>query len=127
MAKKIVKKVDVKKVEKERIAQIVREALEAAGYGVADGVDYGFTAGTLVAKGTKVDVQIKPITPKAGVDRYEALEVEEVQADPVEEDDYEDVLKEMDEEDFEEELARVAVVVGELPAAVLEEEVGEDV
>lgn len=119
MAKKIVKKVDVKKVEKERIAQIVREALEAAGYGVADGADYGFTAGTLVAKGTKVDVQIKPITPKAGVDRYEALEVEEdeeVQADPVEEDDYEDVFKEMDEEDFEEALARV-----------LEEEVGEDV
>ena len=107
MAKKIVKKVDVKKVEKERIAQIVREALEAAGYGVVDGADYGFTAGTLVAKGTKVDVQIKPITPKAGVDRYEALEVEdeEVQVDPVEEDDYEDVFKEMDEEDFEEALA----------------------
>ena len=111
MAKKIVKKVDVKKVEKERIAQIVREALEAAGYGVADGADYGFTAGTLVAKGTKVDVQIKPITPKAGVDRYESL-VEEVD----EEDDYEDVFKEMDEEDFEEALA-----------AALEEEVIEDV
>ena len=77
MAKKIVKKVDVKKVEKERIAQIVREALEAAGYDVADGVDYGFTAGTLVAKGAKVDVQIKPITPKAGLDRYEVLEEEE--------------------------------------------------
>ena len=111
MAKKIVKKVDVKKVEKERIAQIVREALEAAGYGVADGTDYGFTAGTLVAKGTKVDVQIKPITPKAGVDRYESL-VEEVD----EEDDYEDVFKEMDEEDFEEALA-----------GAVEEEVGEDV
>ena len=122
MAKKIVKKVDVKKVEKERIAQIVREALEAAGYGVADGADYGFTAGTLVAKGTKVDVQIKPITPKAGVDRYESLveevevEDEEVQVDPVEEDDYEDVFKEMDEEDFEEALA-----------GAVEEEVGEDV
>ena len=118
MAKKIVKKVDVKKVEKERIAQIVREALEAAGYGVADGADYGFTAGTLVAKGTKVDVQIKPITPKAGVDRYESLveevEVEEVQVE--EEDDYEDVLKEMDEEDFEEALAEA-----------VEEEVIEDV
>ena len=106
MAKKIVKKVDVKKVEKERIAQIVREALEAAGYGVDDGVDYGFTAGTLVAKGTKVDVQIKPITPKAGVDRYETLEDEEevVQVEE-DEDDYEDVFKEMDEEDFEEALA----------------------
>lgn len=119
MAKKIVKKVDVKKAEKERIAQIVREALEAAGYGVADGTEYGFTAGTLVAKGAKVDVQIKPITPKAGVDRYESLveeeEVdEEVQAE--EEDDYEDVFKEMDEEDFEEALA-----------AALEEEVAEDV
>ena len=120
MAKKIVKKVDVKKVEKERIAQIVREALEAAGYGVDDGVDYGFTAGTLVAKGTKVDVQIKPITPKAGVDRYETLEDEEDEEEVVQveedEDDYEDVFKEMDEEDFEEALA-----------AALEEEDGEDV
>ena len=121
MAKKVVKKVDVKKVEKERIAQIVREALEAAGYGVEDGADYGFSGGTLVARGAKVDVQIKPITPKAGVDRYEALEVEveeseEVQVDPVEEDDYEDVFKEMDEEDFEEALA-----------GAVEEEVGEDV
>ena len=122
MAKKIVKKVDVKKVEKERIAQIVREALEAAGYDVADGVDYGFTGGTLVAKGAKVDVQIKPITPKAGVDRYEPLEDEEEEEVEVEvqveedEDDYEDVFKEMDEEDFEEALA-----------AALEEEVSEDV
>lgn len=126
MAKKIIKKVDVKKVEKERIARIVREALEAAGYGVADGVDYGFTGGTLVAKGEKVDVQIKPITPKAGLDRYESLveeeeeEEEEVEIEEEEEveieDDYEDVLKEMDEEDFEEALAKAA-----------QEEVGEDV
>ena len=124
MAKKIIKKVDVKKVEKERIARIVREALEAAGYGVADGVDYGFTGGTLVAKGEKVDVQIKPITPKSGLDRYESLveeeEEEEVEIEEEEEveieDDYEDVLKEMDEEDFEEALTAAA-----------QEEVGEDV
>ena len=124
MAKKIVKKVDVKKVEKERIAQIVREALEAAGYDVADGADYGFTGGTLVAKGAKVDVQIKPITPKAGVDRYETLEDEDEEDEEVEvevqveedEDDYEDVFKEMDEEDFE-----------EAAAAAVEEEDGEDV
>lgn len=71
MSKKVVKKVDAKKVEKAKVMDVVREALEAAGYTVNAGEDFGFTAGTIVVKGEKTDVQIKPITPKAGVDRYE--------------------------------------------------------
>jgi hypothetical protein len=77
MAKKTVKKVDVKKVEKLKIMAIVAEALRDAGYAVGDAEDYGFTQGTLVVQGEKCDVQIKPITPKAGVDRYEMLEEED--------------------------------------------------
>lgn len=83
MGKKVVKKVDAKKVEKEKVMKVVADALTAAGYVVAPGEDYGFTAGTVVVKGEKADVQIKPITPKAGVDHYEVLEDEdEVEAEP---------------------------------------------
>ena len=73
MAKKVVKKVDQKKVEKAKVMDVIQKALEAAGYIVKDGEDFGFTAGTVVVKGDKCDVQIKPITPKAGVDHYEEL------------------------------------------------------
>lgn len=89
MSKKAVKKVDVKKVEKDKVMEIVRAALVAAGYGVDDGADFGFTAGTVVVKGAKCDVQIKPITPKAGVDRYEAL---------VDEDEEEEVIEDSKDE-----------------------------
>ena len=80
MAKKTVKKVDVKKVAKVEVMDVITKALVAAGYTVGDGVDFGMTAGTVVVHGAKVDVQLKPITPKAGVDRYEALEVEDEDA-----------------------------------------------
>jgi hypothetical protein len=76
MAKKTTKKVDYKKVEKTKVMEIIKEALEAAGYTTIDGIDCGFTSGTLVAQGDKCDIQIKPITPKAGVDRYDVLEEE---------------------------------------------------
>lgn len=77
MAKRTVKKkVDYKKAEKLKIMSIISEALQAAGYSIGEGVDYGFTTGTLVVSGDKCDVQIKPITPKAGVDRYDLLEEE---------------------------------------------------
>lgn len=72
-----VKKVDVKKVAKSEVMGIVAKALTDAGYVVADGADYGMTGGTLVVATEKCDVQIKPITPKAGVDRYEALPADE--------------------------------------------------
>lgn len=75
--KKTIKKVDAKKVAKVEVMKVVQDALRAAGYEVFEGSEFGFTAGTMVVKGDKVDVQIKPITPKAGLDRYEALEDED--------------------------------------------------
>lgn len=75
MAKKV-KKVDLKAVEKAKIMAMVNGALVAAGIEVVDGADYGMTAHTLIAKGEVCDVQIKPITPKAGVTRYEVVEAE---------------------------------------------------
>ena len=95
MAKKIVKKVDFKKVEKVSIMKVIAEALRTAGFEVEDGEDFGFTAGTVVVKGEKCDVQIKPITPKAGLERYEALEEEEEEV--VEEEIVEDAEKVEDE------------------------------
>lgn len=77
MAKKIVKKVDSKKVMKTEVMAIIEKALADAGYVVKAGEDFGMTSGTIVIKGDKCDVQLKPITPKAGVDHYEELEEEE--------------------------------------------------
>ena len=39
--------------------------------------DYGMTKGTLIVHGETCDLQIKFITPKSGVDRYEMLADEE--------------------------------------------------
>ena len=82
MAKKTVKKVDNKKVAKLSIMDVVGKALIEAGYEVfLAGEDFGFTQGTIVCRTDKCDVQIKPITPKVGVDFYEVL------------DDYDDELQ----------------------------------
>lgn len=35
--------------------------------------DYGMTKGTLIVHGESCDLQIKFITPKSGIDRYEML------------------------------------------------------
>lgn len=84
MAKKVIKKVDVKQVTKDKVMAIVTEALTAAGFTVENGVDFGFTKGTVVVRSEKCDVQLKPITPKAGVDAYEKL-VDEDEEEVVEE------------------------------------------
>ena len=39
--------------------------------------DYGMTKGTLIVHGETCDLQIKFITPKSGIDRYEILADEE--------------------------------------------------
>lgn len=88
MAKKTVKKVDVKKVAKTEVNSKIKALFEELGISIDNGVDYGMTEGTLVAHMEKCDVQIKLITPKAGVDRYEKLveeEEEEVVETPSEE------------------------------------------
>ena len=77
MAKKTVKKVDCKKVEKMAVKGNIQELFEGLGFVVNDGKEiYGFTDGTLVVSMDKCDIQIKLIAPKAGIDRYEKLEEE---------------------------------------------------
>lgn len=73
---KNVKKVDPKAVAKKSVMTIVTESLVANGITVVDGSDYGMTTGTIIARLENFDVQIKPITPKAGVDRYEEVPAE---------------------------------------------------
>jgi hypothetical protein len=77
MAKKTVKKVDTKKVTKAEVSKQIRDFYESLGVEVENGVDYGFTDGTLVLKLDKCDLQVKLITPKSGVDHYEKLVDEE--------------------------------------------------
>lgn len=73
---KTVKKIDVKKIAKTEVSTQVKGLFEGLGIKVEDGVAFGFTEGTLVLALEKCDVQVKLITPKAGVDRYEKLEEE---------------------------------------------------
>ena len=100
MAKKTVKKVDFKKVTKLEVSNLISDMLQGVkGVSVHDGKDFGFTEGTLVLRGEKCDVQIKLITPKAGVDRYESL-VEEEDTDTEE---VEEVVEEVEAVEEEEE------------------------
>ena len=85
MAKKTVKKVDVKKVTKMAVSEQIKEMFAGLGIEVGTHDEYGFTEGTLVVKMEKCDVQIKLIAPKAGLDRYEVLEDEVEEEEVVEE------------------------------------------
>lgn len=82
MAKKVIKKVDVKKVAKLEVMEAVKRTFEGVdGFEVLDGVDFGMTAGTVIIRTATCDVQLKPITPKAGINHYEsAIEEEEIPA-----------------------------------------------
>jgi len=72
------KKVNEKDIAKEEIMAIIHKALEDNGISFKDGVDYGMTKGTIIVEHEKADVQIKPITPKAGITRYqEVIYIEE--------------------------------------------------
>lgn len=73
---KATKKVDVKAVQKASVMEIITKALESEGLTVLSGTDYGMTSGTIIVRAEACDVQIKPITPKAGVIRYEEVEAE---------------------------------------------------
>lgn len=75
MSKKI-KKVDPKAVAKAEVMGVVEKALVDAGYVVVSGAEYGMTAGTVIVDVAGLHVQIKPIAPKAGVERYEIVEDE---------------------------------------------------
>jgi hypothetical protein len=69
-----VKKVDVKAVAKNEVMTAVSDCLKALGYNVEEGTEFGMTKGTLVVGHATCDIQIKPIVPKAGVDRYDKVE-----------------------------------------------------
>ena len=72
------KKGSEKDIAKDEIMAIIHKALEDNGISFKDGVDYGMTRGTIIVEHEKADVQIKPITPKAGLTRYqEVVYVEE--------------------------------------------------
>lgn len=74
MAKKTTKKVDVKKVSKLELSKLLAEFLQEKGIPVqTNAEDYGFTEGTLVVETEACDVQVKFITPKAGVTKYETV------------------------------------------------------
>ena len=67
------KKVNVKDVAKNEIMAIIRKALTAKGIDFKEGVDYGMTGGTIIVSHSSADVQIKPISPKAGLERYQEV------------------------------------------------------
>jgi len=74
-----VKKIDVKKVAKEALSTAIAEFLVDAGYEVkTDTADYGFSGATLIVTVPDTDIQIKFVTPKAGVERYEVKVDEEI-------------------------------------------------
>ena len=71
------KKVNPKDLAKERVMAIIRESLEQVNIDYEDGAEYGMTKGTIVVHIDDYDVQIKPIAPKAGLNRYQKVEYEE--------------------------------------------------
>lgn len=74
MANKKMKKINPKDTQKNEVMNVVRDALVKAGYEILDGEDFAMTKGTVVVRAGVCDVQLKPITPKAGIDRYEIVE-----------------------------------------------------
>jgi predicted metal-dependent phosphoesterase TrpH len=71
------KKVNPKDLAKERVMAIIRKSLEQVGIEYEDGAEYGMTKGTIVVHVDGYDVQIKPIAPRAGLNRYQKVEYEE--------------------------------------------------
>lgn len=71
------KKINEKEIVKNEVMEIITNALAEKGFSIDDGVNYGFTKGTIVVHHDKCDMQLKPITPKTGITRYEELTDEE--------------------------------------------------
>ena len=77
MANKKVKKVNPKDTTKAVLMEVIRETLEQLEIPTEDGANYGFTKGTLVIHAPECDVQLKPITPKYDLKRYNKVDDEE--------------------------------------------------
>ena len=71
-----VKKINPKEVGKNKVMEILKECLTQNNISFENGEEFGFTKGTLVLHLEGFDMQLKPITPKTGVERYEKLEEE---------------------------------------------------
>ena len=67
------KKIDVKKEAKRGLSEFSGQLLNSSDIAIERGTEFGFTEGTIVAHLDEVDVQIKLITPKAGLTRYEKI------------------------------------------------------
>ena len=70
---KRVKKVNEKDLAKAEIMEIIQNALTEKGLEWKCGVAFGMTNGTIIVEHDKADVQIKPISPKAGLNRYQEI------------------------------------------------------
>lgn len=71
------KKINPKEVGKNKVMEMLKECLTQNDILFENGEDFGFTKGTLVLHLEEFDMQLKPITPKTGIERYEKLEEEE--------------------------------------------------
>ena len=70
------KKINQKEIGKNKVMEILKECLTQNDISFENGEEFGFTKGTLVLHLEDFDMQLKPITPKIGVERYEKLEEE---------------------------------------------------
>ena len=70
--KKTAKKVNVKDLAKKEVKAMLENVLKDK-YSVSEGKLYGMTKDTIVLHGENCDIQVKIITPKTGVIRYEEV------------------------------------------------------
>lgn len=71
------KKINPKEIGKNKVMEILKECLTQNDISFENGEEFGFTKGTLVLHLEEFDMQLKPITPKTGVERYEKFKDEE--------------------------------------------------
>ena len=67
------KKIEIKKEAKRGLSEFIGQLLNSSDIAIERGTEFGFTEGTIVAHLDEVDVQIKLITPKSGLTRYEKI------------------------------------------------------
>lgn len=103
------KKVDVKAAAKRDLSKLFADFLVAQGIDVSTNAeDFAFTAGTLVVHMENTDVQVKLITPKAGLERYQQVvfvdeeeyeEIVDAQTDIIDEIELTELIEEIEIED----------------------------
>lgn len=112
------KRVDSKMVAKQELSALFEEFLTEKGIEVSSNAeDYAFTQGTLVVHMEHTDVQVKLITPKAGLERYQQVVF-------VDEDEYEEIMEKeqelIDEIELEELMEEMEIEDAQLEAELVE-------